>query len=315
MLVRLLGDLSEWTWQLLRDAPFRPREETVTEVMLTEMHRLGTGRVWIHKSTVAEEKALGLDWAWAVRTPAGWLSALVQAKNVDGSRFGVYPELRKKSAAEQAEALVHAAQMAGAIPLYAFYNSEVMPFGPDGTVVRMGGCGSRLVRRGARAIGPPWVTSVSPLGVSIAHAEDVVDNVTPPPARNQHARAVNALAMPWECLFCPSWGPGPGGPAPPPGPPTPGVGPGGPPSSTSDNAPLGVNRLSAAARDLARALAAAESSDDDEAQPTQRSFPPWLHSEAPRWADIVRGQPGEELDEDAPAARFFVVIDPLDFES
>jgi hypothetical protein len=56
----------------------------------------------------------------AVHTPGGWLLALVQAKNVDGQRFGTYPGLRREPARVQVESLIHAAAMADAVPLYAF---------------------------------------------------------------------------------------------------------------------------------------------------------------------------------------------------
>lgn len=300
MLVQLLGDLSELTWHLLRDAPFRPREETVTEVLLTELYRLGAGRVWIHKSTIGEEKTYGLDWAWAIRTPAGWLTALVQAKNVGGRRFGIYPELRTRSATEQAEALIHAAHLAGAVPLYAFYNSQVAPFGTDGSVVDMGGCAQARIQRGPSAVGPPWVSGITPLGVSIAHAEDVLERVTPAPAQNQHASSVNRLAMPWECLFCPSWRPYPGTAR---------------RSTGAGPPPSGANRISEIAIELAWALLAAGISDDEQPQQPRRQLPAWLRPEPPRWADIVREQAEPELEDDAPQARFFVVIDATRLEA
>ncbi len=297
VLVELLGGLSEWVWHFLGDSPFRPREETVTEVLLTELHRLGAGRVWIHKSSVGEEKTYGLDWAWALRTPAGWLTALVQAKNIDGSRFGFYPELRKPSAIQQAQALVHAASMAQAVPLYVLFNSEVVPFGLAGSVVSMGGCLRVDLRRGAPSLGPPWQEGIAPLGVSIAHADDVVEYMIPGPATNQHARAVNKLAMPWECLFCPYWTQMASAQAPSgaPGPVAPPDGP----------------RISALAVELARAMSAAQQNEETQEDFT---FPDWLKSEPPRWADIVREGGAPELDEDTPMARYFLVVDPFDTE-
>lgn len=292
VLPHLLADLSEWTWQLLRDAPFRPREETVTEVLLTELHRRGAGRVWVHKSTVHEERDLGLDWASAFRTSAGWIRAAVQAKNVGGHRFGTYPELRKPSAIEQADFLMHTAAMMQAVPLYAFFNSEVSPFGPAGTRVSIAGCGRQILIRGDASSGPPWATGVAPLGVLIAHASDVIARVIPPPATNQRAVVVNEIAMPWECLFCPSWN---------------GVatGSGGATSPRNPSLPL----ISEVALRLAAAIQAAlpDNQSDMIVAP-----PEWLTSEPPRWVDVVREGGAPELEDDAPPARFFLVIDPVD---
>jgi hypothetical protein len=137
----------------------------------------------------------------AMHTPAGWLVALVQAKNVDGRRFGTYPGLRSDSALRQAESLIHAAAMPNAVPRYVLYNSEVAPFGAAGTPVPVRGCGRQILIRGLSAQGPPWRTQVSPLGVMVAQAEDVYAKIIPPPATNQQASNVNNYTMPWECLF------------------------------------------------------------------------------------------------------------------
>ena len=75
MLADLLSDLSLWTWAFLRDAPFRPREETITETLLTEFSRRGSGDVLVRKSTIAEEHADGLDWAWASPCAYGQVAA------------------------------------------------------------------------------------------------------------------------------------------------------------------------------------------------------------------------------------------------
>jgi hypothetical protein len=105
---------------------------------------------------------------------------------------------------------------------------------------------------------------------------------------------VNIIAMPWECLFCPSWHPDPGTP---------------PPTTGADAPPPGTNRISAAAIELALAFLDVYVSDDERSQQAPRPLPPWLRPEPPRWADIVRDQAEPELEDDAPPARFFVVID------
>lgn len=206
VVLRLVAEASEWTWRFLEDAPFRPREETVTELILTDFARRGWGRTAIYKATTGEEATSGLDWAWALETDAGWLHMLVQAKQIGGKRFGVYPELRKPDAAQQADNLIHAARMFDALPVYALYNNNVPPFGPEGSRVQMGACLRTELTRGGVASGYPW-NGYSPLGVTLAHAHDVRTEIIPAPAENQRATTLNDFAMPWECLLCPAWRP------------------------------------------------------------------------------------------------------------
>lgn len=278
MLAELLVDLSAWTWHFLRDAPFRPREETVTESLLTEFSRRGRGDVLVRKSTVAEEHADGLDWAWAIRTSAGWVSALIQAKNIDGKRFGWYPELRKASASHQAIDLIHAAGMAQALPLYVFYNSEVSPFGPAGTAVRVEACGHGQLTRDLKSL--PWLTDCSPVGITLAHAADVLNFAVGPPAANQHASNINQYSMPWECLVCPQW--------------------------RSDGSQWhGWPAIRAVAAQLAVFLP----SPDD--QVNVRDLPPrpeWLTESPPRWAELVLEGIDPSSDDDVPAVSYFVVV-------
>jgi hypothetical protein len=203
VVAELLSQTSEWTWHFLRDASFRPREETITESLLTEFIRNGQGSVHVYKATITEEMQAGLDWAWAIETPAGWLHLLVQAKQVTGVAFGRYDELRKPRATQQTADLIAAAANFDAIPVFVFYNGEVAPFGGKGSSVVMGACPRHKLVRGNADLGPPWITNCSPLGVTIAHAEDVRDAVLVPPHTNQTAAHVNSLSMPWECLLCP----------------------------------------------------------------------------------------------------------------
>ena len=294
-LAELLSDLSTWTWHFLRDAPFRPREETVTESLLTEFVRTGVNSVWVHKATIGEEVEFGVDWAWALRTEAGWLVALVQAKNLAGIVIGHYPELRKKTARGQAERLVHAAALAEAVPLYVFFNDEAPPFGASGTTIAFGGCLRDELRRHTRddpTGGLPWEATTSPAGVSLMHAEDVLENIVPPPASNQHARRVNQFAMPWECIVCPAWK---GAHAPP-----------GPPSDPSDSGePEHPVRIADVATRLGTSIAVSSESENTRLG----DAPPWLHSEEPLWATLVREMRDPMEDTDAPLSRFYIVAD------
>jgi hypothetical protein len=272
MLSDLLSETSGWTWHFLRDAPFRPREETITESVLAELHRRGRGQVWIHKATTGEEATDGLDWAWALATDAGWVSMLVQAKQIDGKRFGFYRELRKRSALDQAENLIRAAEMAQAVPVYAFYNSQVQPFGRSGSQVHFGACMVHLLQRGTPAEGFPWKEQCSPLGITMAHAEDVRDLVIPPPAQNQHAATVNALAMPWECIVCPAWA-----------------------EASQPASPIGIAAV-------AGLMASSGSGAEDESR-----TPAWIQPQPPQWAQLLMEGLDPASAEDAPSPAYFVV--------
>lgn len=282
MLPRLLSDLSQWTWRFLRDAPFRPREETITEVLLTELTRRGGSSVRIVKSSVAEENRDGLDWAWAIRTSAGWVHFLVQAKQASGQRFAAYRELRKREASSQAQRLIHAAAMADAAPLYVFYNPELPPFGAERDPIRLGACTNG--RRLSRGSGLPWSSAhESPAAVTVVHAEDIVDHVLDAPASRQRATNVNEWALPWECLLCP------------------GVEP------TAGTA--GQPRVNSVAVLIRQAVEAMGDGLQALASPEGR---PWITPEAPPWAqELLSGREPTQVD-GVPEVNYFVVIDSLD---
>ena len=284
-LAELLSDLSTWTWHFIRDAPFRPREETITEYLLTELTRKAKGQARVHKATVHEEKRLGLDWAWAIRTPYGWVVALIQAKHVDGTRFGFYKELRMLRASDQLDNLIHSACMAEALPLLVFFNSEVPPFGPAGYTLSLGGCAMpQLTRHDRQDVGGrlPWESGVTPIGISIAEAHDIREYVLPPPSAHQRAENVNRFAMPWECFFCPAWEDI---------------------DSADDNVPLicvEAARLAGAASRLAEG--------DAGSAPPSPDLPSWLHLQPPEWATMLLEGADPRGDSSAPNAEFYVVL-------
>lgn len=269
MVANLLAEASHWTWHFLRDAPFRPREETITELLLTDFVRHGAGAVQVYKASIAEEGDWGLDWAWALQTSGGWLHMLIQAKQVRGRRWGWYEELRKDHAEQQATQLIEAGTYFNAVPAFAFYNSEVVPFGPKGNQVSVGACGRGAVERDDAAEGLPWHKGTSPLGVTLAHADDVQSFVLGPPHTRQRATSVNAVSMPLECVVCPN--------------------------TTSTGLPSGIWRVAEAIRNA--------SSDPDGAL---RADTPWLTSEPPDWAVQLAEGRDPSVSEDAPAARYFV---------
>ncbi len=267
MLEALLHNLSLQTWHFLRDSPFHVREETVTETLLVEMSR-SSEPVWIQKSTTSEEASDGMDWAMAVHHRNRWFVAYVQAKNLFGTQFGTYRDLRSPSSEEQARKLIRASNLDGALPLYAFFNKEVSPY-IAGAVVDLGGCTMRTLNRGA---GNPWTNNQSPLGVTLAHAQDVLDYVIPPPAANQRASSVNSYAMPWECLLCPGW---------------------------RQNGGFGHPTRSRIA-DLAARLGRLEPTDDN--QITFDEPPPWAQR-------VQQGLSVPAADLEAPSATYYVVLD------
>lgn len=198
VLPEILSEVSEWTWHFLRDAPFRPHEETITESLITDFTRRGHGAVRVYKASLGEEGDSGLDWAWAIETPSGWLHLLVQAKQVTGTALGRYDELRKHDADDKAGKLISATTNFQAVPVYAFYNGEVMPFGPEGTDVKFGTCGRPSVERQNADEGLPWEKGFSPMGITLAHAEDVRASVIVPPCTNQRAERVYRVSLPWS---------------------------------------------------------------------------------------------------------------------
>jgi hypothetical protein len=274
----LLIELSDQVWRFIDDAPFRPREETLTEFLLVEMSRRGQPGIWVQKATIGEEVRKGLDWAWAIRTSNGWLHLVVQAKQIDGGAIGVYSELRKKAKAQsQAENLIEGAATGSALPVFAFFNGSIAPFGTTGTVVRQGACGRGTVAR-AKATSVGIGRGTSPLGVTLADAQDVLEhcilmNATKPRGKSTRAEEVNRYAMPWECLFCPAW------------------------RSGASASSVGA---SVSARKLGEALEGASAIDV-----------PWLTALPPRWATQLMEEGEVRRDEFRPRASYFVVLDPL----
>lgn len=291
MVTDLLAEMSEWTWRFLADASFRPREETITESLLVDLQRRGPGRVWVYKATSSVESRAGLDWAWALRTRAGWATMLVQAKQADGKQFAVYPELRKKDAKDQVEHLIHAAAMASALPVYAFYQGVIHPFGQPGESTEFGGCARRVVTRG---VGVPWIDSTSPLGITVAHAADVLDHAVPAPAANQRAATVNEYGMPLECLLCPKLR--------------------STPSSSGAWRTRNTPRILEAAALLATLSADSDLAGEFGERPadslTIAAWPTWIQPEQPNWVDsVIEGiEPGAYQD-DVPSVQYYVVTD------
>ena len=212
--------LSGRLWRFVRDAPFKPREETITEGLLVAMHRLKGSSTYVTKSTTAEEVKDGHDFLWGLRSVDGkrWLHLRVQAKMLFPS--GYYEGLGKdKAGNKKAQAQVAAllqAKAAGQLPVYVFYNGEALPFGADGHPGVGLGCGRSPLTRGLPAKVSP---ATSPLGVTLVDADWVRFHIEnkPEPASPKWAitgHDLNPGAVPWECITCPMLTPPCDGPLP-----------------------------------------------------------------------------------------------------
>ncbi len=271
-LADLFVELSVWTWNLLDDASaagFMPREETITEQLIVEMHRRAPGQLIARKTTPAEEKRVGADLALAIEVvPDLWLSLLVQAKKLDNAA-GRYKELRKSEAISQAMQLIGSASDWQAVPLYLLYNGSALA---DWERLDFGECtrGTLLRAEG----GPPWRTAreaagkaegCTPAGCTLVSAEHIRDLLVG--SESVAAWRLLGSSAPLECLLCPFDGGGGGRP--------------------------GVLPWPAWA---------------DERRPTtldQGLDVPWLASVPPPWADALRNN---DQPEDAPDVAYLVVL-------
>jgi hypothetical protein len=123
----VLESLARSTWERLRDARtlgIRFGEETITDLLLLELKRLGSGQIRIIQTPKSIEKTSGTDWEWWVRAPgnAGWYRFAIQAKKLD-SKSNRYERLRHRvGPVLQLNLLKQYAWKHGAIPLYCFFN-------------------------------------------------------------------------------------------------------------------------------------------------------------------------------------------------
>jgi hypothetical protein len=221
-------ELSRRVWKFLHDAPFKPREETITEGLLTHLHRDFHGSSVVSKATSGEEASGGHDWLWAIRSAdrKRVLHLRVQAKMLFGTQShrigphnrgqGRYRSLGRDAATNQearaqVEKLMESSRRTRQIPVYAFFNGEARPFGGAGTSGISLGCGRAPFERGAPAVpGPPSNPSAkSALGVTLADARWIrfhLNAALSNPARSPRwpitPAAVNPGAIPWECLTC-----------------------------------------------------------------------------------------------------------------
>lgn len=191
--------LSNWVWSFLdnaSDGGFSPREETLTEVLLVEMHRHATGEVAIDKAIGLEESKYGADFAWAIRLRSGsWLTLLVQAKKLNPAT-GTFKELK----GAQLGKLQAQATKSGSLAVYLFYSDSAL--GEAGDHLAFGRC-SRPISVIREHFGPPWTTRLTPAGCTLVPAADV-KRLSGRGAPKATPVEIAKVGMPWECLLCPN---------------------------------------------------------------------------------------------------------------
>jgi len=115
------------TWERLRDAGtlrIRFGEETITDLLLLELKRIGSGQIHIIQTPKYVEQTSGTDWEWWIgQDRLGWWRFAIQAKKLD-SNTRRYDGLGHKvgGITPQMELLRQYAEVNHAIPLYCFYN-------------------------------------------------------------------------------------------------------------------------------------------------------------------------------------------------
>lgn len=135
--------------------------------------------------------------------------------------------------------------------------------------------------------GLPWIDSTTALGITVAHAADVLAFAVPAPAANQRAEAVNEYAMPLECLLCPKLRP--------------------------SFKPARTSKARVAPRILraATAIAALSTSGDrDRAWVTNDLPPAWIQPEPPSCVgSLIEGIEPRAHRDDVPDVQYFLVSD------
>jgi len=123
----ILESLARDTWERLRDARalgIRFGEETITDLLLLELKRLGSGQIRLIQTPKSIEKTSGTDWEWWVRAAgnAGWYRFAIQAKKLN-SKSNRYERLRHRvGPVFQLDLLKQYARKHSATPLYCFFN-------------------------------------------------------------------------------------------------------------------------------------------------------------------------------------------------
>jgi uncharacterized protein DUF6615 len=127
ILHQVLESLAVDTGERLRDAQdleVRFGEETITDLLLLELKRLGRGQVNILQTPKHKEKMTGTDWEWWIgEDRIGWLRFAIQAKKMN-PRSSRYDGLNHKvGSILQMDLLENYARANKAVALYCLFNA------------------------------------------------------------------------------------------------------------------------------------------------------------------------------------------------
>jgi hypothetical protein len=126
-LCRTFTDQSQKIWRDLSRAQvagLRRGEETITEVLLQDIHDAHPREVVTFPFNKREEGFTGADWEWWLTDDRLWLGLLIQAKRLD-PKSHKYPGMKHKSQnapASQIDLLLDQANSKAIDPIYCFYN-------------------------------------------------------------------------------------------------------------------------------------------------------------------------------------------------
>jgi hypothetical protein len=173
-------------------------EETLTDVVLVELHRQLAPHVATKKFTKHEESSVsGADWLWTIGRPGRWISLLVQAKLARPSLTRLAGLHHGKGS--QRRTLVSYAKQTNCVPIYVVYSS----FGGKALAKP-----ARSPKRGRRGIAPVWsptcplaveditqmgCVAVRPRSVALMHRGK---------ASREDVDTLLFAGSPWACLFC-----------------------------------------------------------------------------------------------------------------
>jgi len=177
---------SSWVWRKLTEARvqnYQIGEESLTDFVLLNFKKWGTGKIEVISMTCEKESKNGADWEWWLTGPSGhWLGVRVQAKVLKLTTDN-YEHLhyRNKNKQYQADLLIAAARTNGTLPVYCMYtNWKCAPSSPLGKCLTHDASDRHY-----------GISMLSPF---------VVQNL-----RARNTRDLNTIAphlKPMHCLFC-----------------------------------------------------------------------------------------------------------------
>ncbi len=178
-------------------------EETLTDVVLVEMHRRLHPHVVTKKFTKHDENALsGADWLWTIGRPGRWLSLLVQAKLARPSK----PSLAglHHGRGSQRKTLVSYAAQETLWPLYVVYSA----FSPPAPAAAAAVITAAKPTKKRRTPTPTWqpacpiaIEDIKQMGCVAVRPRQValMDRSS---KNREDVTTLMSRGHPWSCLFC-----------------------------------------------------------------------------------------------------------------